>query len=265
MEEINQVVKDNKKMIEELFISGFQYGHKSIKSSPKMKRYIHSIKWGISIIDLCQTAMLLKQALDYLFNVVSKGGSVLFVGTKYQARDLVKKYATECNQFYINKRWLGGSLTNYANTLLKKVEKLQEIEKNRDLGIIANYSKKEQLKISENERKINELIEGVRNMLDLPDLLIVIDAKREEKALKEAKKFNIPAIVLADTDTPDPQILSYIVPGNDDGVSSIDLFLNKCKDTILFALDAQNSLKNEKNPNKSFNLNKESKIEGEVV
>ncbi|WP_342261998.1 30S ribosomal protein S2 [Alphaproteobacteria bacterium endosymbiont of Tiliacea citrago] len=226
----------NKISIEELFAAGFQYGHKSIKSSPKMKKFVHSIKWGISVIDLCQTSVMFAQALDYLFKVVKKGGSVLFLGTKYQSRDLVQKYAKECGQYYINKRWLGGSITNYHNTILTQIKKLEEIERLEELGILAKYGKKEQVKIAEKKEKLLSLVEGARTMPKLPDLLIVVDAKKEHIALSEAKIAGIPTIVLADTDTPDPSISSHIIPGNDDGFDSVDFFLSKCKSVILEAL-----------------------------
>lgn len=253
MEKENQVGAFNQIMIEDLFASGFQYGHKAIKTSPKMKKYVHSVKWGISVIDLCQTAVMFSDALDYLHKVVRKGGSVLFLGTKYQAKELIFKYAKECNQFYINKRWLGGSITNYANTILTQVKKLEDIERLEDLGVIAKYGKKEQMKIAERKTKLLSLIEGVRTMSKLPDLMIVVDAKKEHIALSETKIAGIPTIVLADTDTQDPSISSHIVPGNDDGFSSIDFFLNKCKDVILEA----SSEFDEEQRNKPFAVNKE--------
>lgn len=233
--------------IEELFAAGFQYGHKAIKSSPKMKKYIHSVKWGISIADLCQTAVLFSEALQALYDVVRKGGNVLFLGTKYQAKDLIIKYAKECNQFYINKRWLGGSITNHANTLITQIRKLEEIERLEDLGILQKYGKKEQVKIGEKREKLISLIEGVRTMPKLPDLMIVVDAKKEHIALLEAKSFGIPTIVLADTDTQDPSIISHVVPGNDDGFASIDFFLSKCRDAILAGLNALEAEPKDKN------------------
>lgn len=239
MENKNQVA------VTDLFEAGFQYGHKSIKSSPKMKRYIHDVRWGISIIDLSQTAPMFARALDSLFNIVKKGGSVLFVGTKYQAKDLILKHAKECNQYYINKRWLGGSLTNYSCTIANKVKQLEEIERLEDLGMISKYGKKEQLKIAEKKSKLLSLIDGVRSMIKLPDLLIVVDAKKEHIALSEAKIAGIPTIVLADTDTKDPAICSNVVPGNDDGHSSIEFFLQKCQEVITLAL-SQVDKKNDK-------------------
>lgn len=238
---MNNIIK-----IEDLFAAGFQYGHKAIKSTPKMKAYIHSFKWGIAIIDLSKTAVLFNSALNFLYKKVKSGGKVLFVGTKFQAKDLLTKVAIECHQFYINKRWLGGSITNHSATIVKKTSQLEDIERQEDLGNIAKLSKKEQGKIKEKKTKLLNLIEGVRKLDSLPDVLVVVDAKRENIAILEAKKMGIPVIVLADTDTVNPEGIEYIVPGNDDGIVSIEFFLDKCKEVIMKAVEDAQASKGDK-------------------
>lgn len=241
----------NKKIdIKDLFAVGFQYGHKVIKTSPKMKEYVYSVQNGVSMIDLPKTVVMFNQALEFLHNTVQKGGIVWFVGTKYRIKDLVKIYAKDCEQYYINKRWLGGTITNYGCTILNQLDQLSKIEKEEELGIIAKLAKKEQMQISRKKNRILDFIEGVRNSPKLPDLLIIIDAKKEFIALQEAKRSGIPTLVLMDTDTKDPGLADYVVPGNDDGCSSVEYFLKACSDVIKDAMassDVYKKLKTVKN------------------
>lgn len=221
--------------IKDLFAAGFQYGHKKIKSSPKMKDYIYSVENEMTMIDLPQAVVDFNRALNFLYKFASKKKrTIWFVGTKYRAKELIKKHALSCNQFYINKRWLGGSLTNYECTIVNQQSQLREIERNEEVGLVSKLTKKEQLKIFRHKEKILSLVEGVRDS-GLPDLLVVVDGEKQKIALKEALRMNIPTILLMDTDVKEPSIVTYPVPGNDDGGLSIEFFLSKIAETIKLA------------------------------
>lgn len=221
--------------IKDLFAAGFQYGHKKVKSSPKMKDYIYSIENEMAMIDLPKAVVDFNKALDFLYKFVSKKKRVVwFISTKYRAKDLIKDYALSCNQFYINKRWLGGSLTNYDCTIANQLSQLRKIEKDEELGIIDKLSKKEQLKLRHKKDKILSLIEGVKDS-GMPDLLVIVDGEKQKIALKEAARMKIPTILLMDTDVKDPSLVTYPVPGNDDGGLAIDFFLNKISEVINLA------------------------------
>ncbi len=218
--------------IEELFKKGFHYGHRKWSSSSKMNNFVFGEKWGLYIIDLCKTVNLFSQAMEALSNCINKGGNVVFVGTKSQAKDVVKLAAESCNQFYINKRWLGGTLTNNHSTIELPLKKLKEMEAYEEDLSFQKLTKHERLLFSKKKDRLLELLSGIRELSGLPDMLIVVDPNREWNAITEAKKANVPVIALADTDTPDPNIIDYIVPGNDEGNSSITYFLNECVNII---------------------------------
>jgi small subunit ribosomal protein S2 len=218
--------------IEDLFAAGMHYGHNIRRSSSKMKKYVYGERWGISVIDLCQTAILFDKALNQLQHIVSKGGRVLFVGTKYQAKDLVEQAAKDSEQSFITKRWLGGTITNNYSTVGVLSQKLNKMERDEEAGYVSKLSKNEQSKFAKKKEKYLGLISGVRNLNSTPDVLIVVDAKREAIAISEAYKLGIPVIALADTDALDPTLIKYIVPGNDEGTASIKLFLDNCVQII---------------------------------
>jgi len=222
--------------IKELFELGFHYGHRKWRSNPKMNEFIFCEKWGISIIDLSKTVPLFEKALNAIYDCVRKGGKVLFVGTKHQAKDQIAKTASECHQFYVNKRWLGGTITNNFSTIQLPLNKLTKMEKNEESGYINKFTKKERLDFSKKKDKLLGLLQGIRNLHGNPNMLVVVDPKREDIAVKEARLHNIPVIALADTDTPEPSMIKYIVPGNDEGVKVIDFFLARCQEAINQAL-----------------------------
>lgn len=239
--------------IKELFEKGFHYGHRKWRSNPKMNEFVFCEKWGISIIDLCKTAQMFESAMNALHSCVKKGGKVLFVGTKHQAAQLIAQTAVECNQFYINKRWLGGTITNNFSTINLPLNKLNKMEKDEESGYVDKFTKRERLDFSKKKDKLLGLLDGIRHMNGIPDIVIVVDPKREGIAIKEAKLWNIPVIALADTDTPEPDLITYLVPGNDEGQGSIHYFLDKCRETIIDALkqiEAANLQKKQKEKEK---------------
>jgi len=219
--------------IKELFEKGFHYGHRKLRSNPKMNEFVFAEKWGISIIDLCKTRVMLENALDALKVCVKKGGKVLFVGTKHQAKDMIQEIAKSCNQYYINKRWLGGTITNYNSTINLPVNKLNKMEKDEESGYVEKFTKRERLDFQKKKEKLYGLFSGIRHMGGVPSMIIVVDPKRENIAVREAKLWNIPVIALGDTDTPEPKLITYLVPGNDEGNGSIEFFLQKCGQVIL--------------------------------
>jgi small subunit ribosomal protein S2 len=197
-----------------------------------MKPFIFCEKWGTSIIDMTLTACLFEKALKALESCVKKGGRILFVGTKHQASDLIMQTAQNCGQYYINKRWLGGTITNNLSTISLPLNKLAKMEKDIEAGYVDKLTKRERQQIYKKREKIVTLFSGIKNLNGIPDMLIVIDPKREGIAIKEAKLGNIPVIALADTDTPEPGMITYLVPGNDEGQGAIHYFLQMCEQTI---------------------------------
>ncbi len=208
--------------IRELLEAGVHFGHQTRKWNPKMKPYIFIARNGIYIIDLQKTLRLLQQACVFARGVSEKNGTVLFVGTKKQAKVAIREYAERCGMPYVTERWLGGMLTNYA-TVHKSVARLEEIEAMMSDGRIEQFSKKEQLEFRRDYEKLVKNLGGIRHMKSLPQALFVIDTKEEETAVREANKLNIPVIGIADTNS-DPDVLRYPIPGNDDAIRAITLF-----------------------------------------
>jgi small subunit ribosomal protein S2 len=213
-----------------LLETGVHFGHRTTKWNPKMKPYIFTERNGIHIIDLQQTLVNLNQFYDMMRDQVSKGGAVLFVGTKRQAQEAIEYEAERCVMPYINHRWLGGTLTNWV-TIRKRIETLKQLEKRRDNGEFDLLSKKEALLLSRKIEKLQQRLGGIRNMRRLPDLLIIVDTKREATAVKEANMLGIPVLALADTNS-NPDEIDYIIPANDDAVRAIKLLLAALADAV---------------------------------
>jgi small subunit ribosomal protein S2 len=213
-----------------LLETGVHFGHRTTKWNPKMKPYIFTERNGIHIIDLQQTLVNLNQYYDMVRNLVSSGGSVLFVGTKRQAQEAVASEAERCAMPYINHRWLGGTLTNWR-TIRERIETLKKLEKRRDNGDFELLPKKEALILNRKIEKLQLRLGGIRNMRKLPDVLIVIDTRREATAVKEANSLNIPVLALADTNS-NPDDIDYIIPANDDAVRAIKLIVGAFADAV---------------------------------
>jgi len=214
-----------------LLETGVHFGHRTTKWNPKMKPYIFTERNGIHIIDLDQTLNDLNQYYDMLRDKVSASGTALFVGTKRQAQEAIAREAERCGMPYINHRWLGGTLTNWT-TIRKRIDTLKQLEKRRDSGEFDLLSKKEALILSRKIEKLEERLGGIRDMRKLPDLLIVVDTKREATAVKEANTLSIPVMALADTNS-NPDEIDYIIPANDDAVRAIKLLLSALADAVL--------------------------------
>ena len=227
--------------LEDLLESGVHFGHNVRRWNPKMKEYIYGVRNNIHIFDLRITLELLNVALTKIHETVAKSGKILFVGTKKQCSDVVKDLATLNNNFYVNKRWLGGTLTNWK-TISNSIKRLEEIElflKDNDLS--KNLSKKELLDISREKQKLELNIGGIRTLNGKPDLLVVFDVIKDKIAVKEATKLNIPVVAIVDTNA-DPENIDYIIPGNDDALRSINLYKNYFSETIQDASSFKDSI-----------------------
>ena len=217
--------------MKELLEAGVHFGHQTKRWNPKMKEYIFGKRNGIYIIDLQKTIKLFKDALKFVEGVVESGKDVLIVGTKKQAQDIVKDYALKCESCYVNQRWLGGLLTNF-DVIRGSVERLIEMEEMKADGRWDLLSKKEKSRLEKVYRKLSKNLGGIKNMLELPGVLFVIDSTKEEIALLEALKLKIPIVAVVDTNG-DPENIDYPIPGNDDAVRAIELFTSKIAETVM--------------------------------
>jgi small subunit ribosomal protein S2 len=209
--------------MKDMLEAGAHYGHQARRWNPKMKPYIFGERNGIHIIDLQKTVRLFKSACDFLEKTTARGGHVLFVGTKRMARDLVAEEAMRSGQYFINHRWLGGTLTNMA-TLRQSIHRLKRIEKMEADGTFEKLVKKEVLGIHREQEKLVRNLGGIKDMPGLPRALFIVDAHKEQIAVKEANRLGIPIVAIADTNA-DPAGIDYLIPGNDDSLKSIQLFV----------------------------------------
>jgi small subunit ribosomal protein S2 len=216
--------------MKELLEAGVHFGHQTKRWNPKMKKYIFGKRNGIYIIDLQKTLKLFKEASGFISDLSSQGKRILFVGTKRQAQDAILEEANRCGMFYVNNRWLGGTLTNFQ-TVRKSIERLKELESVLN-DTDKELSKKERAALDKERDKLQKNLIGIREMDGLPDALFVIDPKKEYIAVKEAKKLKIPVVAIVDTNC-DPEDIDYVIPGNDDAIRAIRLFTQKIADAVL--------------------------------
>jgi small subunit ribosomal protein S2 len=216
--------------IKELLEAGVHFGHQTRRWNPRMRRFIFGEREGIHIIDLLQTEELLKQATDFVTEVAAKGGVILFVGTKKQARDSIEQWAERCEMPYVNRRWLGGLLTNF-HTIRKRIQRLHELRELKEGGRLDLLPTKERMSMEAELRKLEYNLGGVADMQRLPDAVVIIDLKTEEIALREAERLEIPIIGLVDTNC-DPGPVSYVIPGNDDAIRSCELVIGTLGEAI---------------------------------
>jgi len=215
--------------MKELLEAGVHFGHQTRRWNPKMKPYIFGKRNGIYIIDLQKTVKLFEQVVEFVQSLAAEGKRILFVGTKRQAQEAIAEEARRCGEFFITNRWLGGTLTNFV-TLRTSIERLKEIEQR--LGDEASpLTKKERLRLDRERDRMIKNLEGIRDMEGLPDALFVVDPKKESIAIAEANKLGIPVIAIVDTNC-DPELIDYIIPGNDDAIRSCDLIVRVVADGI---------------------------------
>jgi small subunit ribosomal protein S2 len=214
-----------------LLESGVHFGHRTHKWHPKMKPYIFTERNSIHIIDLQKTVKALGEAYALVRDTVAEGGTVLFVGTKRQAQDTIQLEATRCGMPYVTARWLGGTLTNWR-TIRLRINELERLERMRDHGDFASFTKKEALGMTRKIERLEMLLGGIRNMANIPDLLFVVDIRREDTSIHEANLLDVPVVAMVDTNC-DPDLIDYIIPGNDDSIRGIQLILSKISDACI--------------------------------
>jgi len=229
----------------QLLEAGVHFGHKAQRWNPRMFPYIYTERDGIHIIDLIQTAQLLSQASEFVQTAAEQGKTFLFVGTKRQATSLIEQEAQRCNSFYINHRWLGGMLTNW-NTMKTRIERLKELETKEGEGIFEILPKKEAAKLKKELEKLRNHLNGVKTMSRIPDIIVVVDQKREATAIKEASILKIPIVSILDTNC-DPDLVDVPIPGNDDSIRSVKLIIQTLVDSILVGQQQQNITKIDEN------------------
>jgi small subunit ribosomal protein S2 len=239
--------------IKQMLEAGVHFGHKINRWNPKMQPYIYGTNNGVHIIDLKKTVPLLYKALNKIKEVAKANGRILFVSTKKQASDVISNVAKRSGQYYVNYRWLGGTLTNWY-TISASIKTLQNLEASLN-DPESNLTKKEKLKITREMEKFERVLGGIRNMGGVPDLVIIIDIVKEDIAVQEAKKLGIPIIAIVDSNA-DPDLVDYIIPGNDDSIKAIDFYCRLFSDSIIAGIEESIN----PTPTKLANENKEQKM-----
>ena len=249
--------------IEELLEAGVHFGHNVRRWNPKMEEYIFGVRNNIHIFDLRITAEAISNALLKLHETVSKSGKILFVGTKKQCAEIVKELASLNNDFYVNKRWLGGTLTNWK-TISNSIDRLNTLESNlNDPAFSNSISKKELLQLTREKEKLHLNLGGIKDLNGKPDLIVIFDVIKDKLAVLEAKKLNIPIIGIVDTNA-DPELIDYIIPGNDDAIRSINIYKSYFQQTIedatAFQDKQEDKLSKGEENNKNDNQNKNEEL-----
>lgn len=217
--------------MKQLLEAGVHFGHQTRRWDPRMKPYIFTARNGIYIIDLQKTLQMFEIAYNFVRDQVAEGAKVLFVGTKKQAKETIETEATRCGMFYVSHRWLGGTLTNFS-TIRRSVEKLKELETMRDGGFFQNLTKKEAIKLNRKIEKLERNLKGIKDMEELPDILWVVDPRKEYIAVREARKMGIPIVAIVDTNC-NPEDIDYVIPGNDDAIRAVKLLTSKIADAVI--------------------------------
>ncbi len=217
--------------MKQLLEAGVHFGHQTRRWNPKMATYIFTERNGIYVIDLQKTVHKLEEAYNFVKNVISEGGTLLFVGTKKQAQEAIQKEAERCGMFYVNQRWLGGMLTNFA-TINRRVQRLKQLEKMEAEDAFSVLPKKEVIKLRHERDKLDKFLHGIKEMSKIPDAVFIVDPRKERIAVAEARKLGIPIIAIVDTNC-DPDEIDYIIPGNDDAIRAVNLLSAKMADAVL--------------------------------
>jgi len=223
--------------MKQLLEAGVHFGHQTRRWNPKMEKYIFTERNGIYIIDLQKTVRKVEEAYNFVKNIAANNGKILFVGTKKQAQDSVREEAERCGMFYVNQRWLGGTLTNFQ-TIQKRISRLHELERMAEDGTFDVLPKKEVILLNKEKARLEKFLGGIKNMKKLPDALFVIDPRKERIAVAEARKLGIPIIAIVDTNC-DPDEIDVVIPGNDDAIRAVKLLTSKIADAVLEGLQGE--------------------------
>jgi small subunit ribosomal protein S2 len=225
--------------MKDLLEAGVHFGHQTKRWNPKMKEYIFGERNGIYIIDLGKTVKLFREAEEFVTNLATEGRTILFVGTKRQAQDVIAEEAQRCSMFFVNQRWLGGLLTNFS-TIQRSLGRLRDLESMATDGRYDMMPKKEVARNEKERRKLQKNLEGIRQMNRLPDAVFVVDTRKEQIAVDEARKLKIPVIGIVDTNC-DPDEVEFVIPGNDDALRAIRLFASRIADAVIAGRDMRQS------------------------
>ena len=217
--------------MKQLLEAGVHFGHQTRRWNPKMKEYIFTERNGIYIIDLQKTVKKIEEAYEFVKNISADGGNILFVGTKKQAQEAIQEEAQRCGMFYVNQRWLGGMLTNFK-TIRKRIDRLNELEKMEEEGLFEVLPKKEVLNLQHEKGRLEKNLGGIKDMTDLPEAVFIVDPRIERIAVQEARKLDIPIIAIVDSICV-PDVLDYVIPGNDDAIRAVKLFSEKIADAAI--------------------------------
>lgn len=217
--------------MKQLLESGVHFGHQTRRWNPKMDRYIFTERNGIYIVDLQQTVKMVEDAYNFIRNVAAEGNNILFVGTKKQARDSIEEEAERCGMPYVSQRWLGGTLTNFQ-TINKRIRRLHQLNRMEEDGSLDILPKKEIGELLKERDKLEKFLGGIKNMKDLPAAIFIVDPRKENIAIKEARKLDIPIVAIVDTNC-DPDLIDYVIPGNDDAIRAVKLFSSIMADAVL--------------------------------
>ncbi|MFO7607337.1 MAG: 30S ribosomal protein S2 [Desulfurivibrionaceae bacterium] len=225
--------------MKEMLEAGMHFGHQTRRWNPKMKPYIYGARSKIYIINLDKTLPLFNQAYDFIEKTVAKGGTILFLGTKKQAQEIIREEAERCGMFYVTNRWLGGMMTNFQ-TIRKSIDRLKKIKAMQEDGSIDQYKKKEKLMMEKEVVKLERNLGGIETMKELPSAIFVVDPKRENIAIVEANRLGIPVVAIADTNC-NPDGIDYPIPGNDDAIKAIKLVSSRMADAVLAGKEQETS------------------------
>jgi small subunit ribosomal protein S2 len=232
--EMNRTIRNAEEplSVKELFEAGVHFGHQTKRWNPKMRPYIYGARSGIHIVDLDQTARLFKRAFDFLSETVARGGSVLFVGTKRQAQEIVREEARRAGMYFVTNRWLGGTLTNFR-TIKGGLDRLRTLERMKEDGTYSQLPKKETVQLEKERARLEKYIGGLKGMGAVPQAIFVIDPAQETIAVSEAKRLGVPIVAITDTNC-DPDMVDYVIPGNDDAIRSVRLICGAVSDACIY-------------------------------
>ncbi len=217
--------------MKQLLEAGVHFGHQTRRWNPKMQTYIFTERNGIYIIDLQKTVRKMEEAYNFIRDTVGNGGTVLFVGTKKQAQETIEAEAERCGMYYVNQRWLGGMLTNFS-TIRRRIQRLRELERLLEDPQFAALPKKEQRVLLHDKAKLEKYLKGIKNMADLPSVIFIVDPRKENIAVLEARRLDIPIVAIVDTNC-DPDEVDYVIPGNDDAIRAVKLITSRLADAVM--------------------------------
>jgi small subunit ribosomal protein S2 len=243
--EMNRTIRnaDEPLSVKELFEAGVHFGHQTKRWNPKMRPFIYGARSGIHIVDLDQTARLFKRAFDFLSETTARGGSVLFVGTKRQAQEIVREEARRAGMYFVTNRWLGGTLTNFR-TIKGGLDRLRTLERMKEDGTYSQLPKKETVQLEKERTRLEKYIGGLKGMGAVPQAIFVIDPAQETIAVSEAKRLGVPIVAITDTNC-DPDMVDYVIPGNDDAIRSVRLITGAVADACVYGTARRREYQNQ--------------------